>query len=203
MVRLAISVEGQTEEIFVQRMLGPHLTKFNVITQAIQIGGRGGDVSIPRIRADLNKLANSFDKVTTLYDFYGFKDKSGEDDKSSLEEKIRLSVSESLRDKVIPYIQMYEFEGLLFTSPETIANHLPGDRLEHWGNRILQEFGGNPERINDSQQTAPSKRLEQRTNYIKTIHGPNIMQDIGLETVRQNCQGFNAWLSCLEGLSTA
>lgn len=203
MVRLAISVEGQTEERFVDQLLRPHLLSMNIYVTPVLLNGRGGDVSISNVRKDLNKLARSFDKVSTLYDFYGFTDKSDEDDKSSLEEKIKLSVSERLRNKVIPYIQMYEFEGLLFTSPEIIANYLIGDNLNHWARRVLQKFGGNPERINDSQQTAPSKRLEQGTNYIKTIHGPVIIRDIGLRKVRENCLGFDEWLLSLEALSSA
>jgi hypothetical protein len=33
---------------------------------------------------------------------------------------------------LIPYVQMYEFEGLLFSSPSAIASVLQNDGLESW-----------------------------------------------------------------------
>ena len=72
MVRLAISVEGQTEEIFVKTILKPHLIQRNIYIEPILLGRKGGNVSLSRIKTDLNRLSNSFDKVTTLYDFYGY-----------------------------------------------------------------------------------------------------------------------------------
>lgn len=35
---------------------------------------------------------------------------------------------------------MYEFEGLLFTSPEAIAAHLSGDNLMSWAQAVLKQF---------------------------------------------------------------
>lgn len=199
MVRLAVSVEGVTEERFVIRVLQPYFFNKNIYITPINLGG---DIKIARISSELNKLTYSFDYVTTLYDFYGFKGKYIEDNKASLEEKIKLSVSEGYRPQIIPYVQMYEFEGLLFSSPEIIGTYL-GNDLKQWAEETLQDFEGNPEKINDSFETAPSKRLEKSTSYKKTTDGPNIIQEIGLETVRQKCPGFDAWLSSLEALSTA
>lgn len=201
MVRLAISVEGQTEERFVNRLLVPFFERKNIFATAILINGRGGEVSIERVRKDINKLANSFDKVTTIYDFYGFKGKDPADNKETLEEKILTSVSVALQHKVIPYIQMYEFESLVFASPEVLQRQLQGENLENWSKRVLNQFGHNPERINDSEQTAPSKRLMKKTNYIKTIHGPLICEDIGLDSLRTECAGFDSWVTQLEALT--
>ena len=197
MVRLAISVEGQTEEIFITRLILPFLQQhgiFDVHTISIN-----GDVSIPRVRRELNTLATSFDKVTTLYDFYGFRGKDSTETKETLENKIKGSVSPALQHKIIPYIQMYEYEGLLFTSPQAIENNIEAG-LADWAKNVLNQFGGNPEKINNSAQTAPSKRLLSKTTYIKTIHGPNIAAEIGLATLRENCAGFNQWLTTLESL---
>ena len=95
---------------------------------------------------------------------------------------------------------MYEFEGLLFSSPEHIAVVLQGESLKVWANNILISFNNNPEKVNNSVETAPSKRLEKFTNYRKTTHGPNIAQQIGLEKMRTMCTGFNDWLTELEKL---
>jgi len=200
MVRLAISVEGQTEERFVKMVLAPHLQVRDIFAVPLTLGRGGGDVSLSRIRKDLNNLANSYDRVTTLYDFYGFRGKSGGENKDSLEQKILNCVAPALQPRIIPYVQMYEFEGLLFSSPEAIENNIQQAGLADWANRILQQFAGNPEEINDSKTTAPSKRLLQQADYIKTVHGPNIAREIGLDVLRVKCTGFAVWLDTLEAL---
>ncbi len=200
MVRLAISVEGQTEEKFIQKVIVPHLRGKGIYAVPLLLGRKGGDVSLPRIKKELNNLANSFDKVTTLYDFYGFRDKDNAENKVSLEKKIVATVATPLRGRIIPYIQMYEFEGLLFSSPEAIENNIQQTGLATWAHDVLQQCGNNPENINDSQQTAPSKRLLGKTTYIKTVHGPNIAMEIGLDVLRERCSGFGRWLNTLEVL---
>jgi len=200
MVRLAISVEGPTEERFVHKVMAPYLASRDIYANPMLLGRSGGDVSMSRIKKDLNHLAKSFDKVTTLYDFYGFRGKGDADNKESLEQKIVDSVAIPLRNRIIPYVQMYEFEGLLFSSPDAIESNILENGLSDWATAILNDFDGNPERINDSVNTAPSKRLLKKSSYIKTVHGPNIALDIGLEVLREKCSGFDAWLSQLEAL---
>lgn len=201
MIRLAISVEGLTEERFANKLLAPYLETLQIYTVPLLLGRNGGDVSLPRVKKDLNRLASSFDKVTTLYDFYGFRDKSVGETKQTLEQKILESVAEPLRGKIFPYVQMYEFEGILFSSPEAIENVIQENGIENWAQGVLDNFDGDPEEINDSRQTAPSKRLSKKTGYIKTVHGPDIAEEIGLEVLRQTCTGFGAWLDQLEKLS--
>lgn len=200
MVRLAISVEGQTEERFIQMVVVPYLQDREIYAQPLLLGDTGGDVSLPRIKKDLNILANSFDKVTTFYDFYGFRGKDETESKETLEQKIVSCAAAPLRDRIIAYVQMYEFEGILFSSPDAIENSIQQSGLADWANSLLKEFGDNPEQINDSPQTAPSKRLMSKADYIKTVHGPNIAKEIGLNTLRDKCKGFGDWLNRLESL---
>lgn len=200
MVRLAISVEGPTEERFIKMVMVPYLQNKGVYAMPFTLGHTGGNVSFGRIRKDLNNLANRFDKVTTLYDFYGFRYKAVGENKAALEQKIMDCVAAPLRGRIIPYIQMYEFEGILFSSPEVIENNIQQTGLAEWANNILQQFGNDPEKINDSKETAPSKRLLHETNYLKTVHGPNIAKEIGLPVLRTKCTGFGAWLDTLETL---
>jgi len=196
MVRVGISVEGLTEERFVERSLQPHLAQKNIFVTPISLAG---NVSIDRIGHELTKLMYSFDFVTTFYDFYGFKKKKEGETKFSLESRILESIAAPLQNRCIPYIQMYEFEGLLFSSPAVIASVLEDEDLAVWAEGVLRQFGGNPELINDSPETAPSKRLES-TPYRKTTHGPNIAKEIGLHVLRQKCVGFGQWLETLEAL---
>ncbi len=200
MVRIAISVEGPTEERFVKMVLAPHLQNREIYVQPLLLGNTGGDISLRRIRKDLNCLASSFDKVTTLYDFYGFRDKAEGESKETLEQKIKECVAAPLRGRIIPYVQMYEFEGILFSSPQAIENNIQEVGLADWAENILQQFGNDPEKINDSKVTAPSKRLLKKTNYRKIVHGPDIAKEIGLTVLRTKCTGFGNWLSELEAL---
>lgn len=201
MVRIGISVEGTTEERFVEMVLSPYLVQKQIYVTPISMGG---DVKLDRVKSELKKMANSFDYVTTFYDFYGFKGKLQEDTKGSLEQKMFNHAHKSIQAKLVPYVQMYEFEGLLFTSPTAMhasLNQLNSDAdVESWASEILSQFGHDPEKINDSPQTAPSKRLENNTNYRKTTHGPNIAKQIGIAQLREKCEGFDQWLDSLEAL---
>ena len=201
MVRLAVSVEGQTEERFIKEVIAPHLEGREIYAQPILLGSGGGDVSMARVRKDLINLLRSFDNVTTFYDFYGFRGKEQTENKESLEQKILDSVKNYSHGRLIPYVQMYEFEGLLFSSPEAIENNIPPYRgLSDWAQQVVDEFGGSPEAINDSTHSAPSKRLESKAKYRKTIHGPPVAGEIGLKVLRKKCLGFGKWLSKLENL---
>ena len=197
MVRIGISVEGLTEEQFVKQVLYPHFIMQNIWVTPIQVGG---NVSVDRVGRELMRLARSYDYVTTLYDFYGFKGIASTETKPSLEGRIAQSVKADYRDKLIPYVQMHEFEGLLFSSPHTIATVLQDTTLEPWAEGVFGEFDNNPEKINKSQETAPSKRLIKQSRYRKTTHGPAIAARIGLEGLRERCAGFDGWIASLEAL---
>ena len=59
----------------------------------------------------------------------------------------------------------------------------------------------NPEDINDNYHTASSRRiLNVISHYDKIEHGVAWAKQIGLETIRAKCKGFDNWLSCLESL---
>lgn len=197
MVRIGLSVEGPTEERFVKAVLAPYLATKNVMVTPISMGG---DVSIDRIKSDLKKIGFSFDYVSTLYDFYGFKKKLAGENKTGLEQRIVDVVHESIKPKLIPYIQMYEFEGLLFSCPEGMERGLNESGVKEWCQTVLDTFESNPEKINNSVETSPSKRLEKKTGYRKTTHGPNIAKEIGIKKIREMCVGFDAWLTKLESL---
>lgn len=198
MVRLGISVEGKTERLFVENILTPHFSQCGIYIDTPQ--DMKGNISIPRITSKLNILAHSYDYTTTLYDFYGFKKKASDETKQSLEQKITSGIKEELRAKVIPYIQMYEFEALLFSDKNVMIDVL-NIRNNDFVTKTLQENNNDPENINNSYQTAPSKRIEKEAQYIKTTHAPLIFQKIGLQELRAQCTGFNEWVTKLEQLN--
>lgn len=202
MVKLSFLVEGQTEETFVKSVIKPHLQSLKFrpkdVIEIALVGGNGGDVSIQRLSEHLNILAEGCDYVTTLCDYYGFRGLLQNETKLSLEARILKSVDRHLRKKVIPYVQMYEFEGLLFSSPHFINAVMDKHGLITWADNILKECNGNPEGINNGINTAPSKRLR-KFEYSKR-NGPRIAKDIGLIRLRKKCHGFNKWLDRLEKL---
>lgn len=118
MVRVGISVEGTTEEKFVKQVLAPYLSDKNIYLTPISLGG---DVNVDKVCAELKKMANSFDHITTFYDFYGFKRVAADETKRTLEEKILARVHDNIKNKLLPFIQQYEFEGILFSDPESMG----------------------------------------------------------------------------------
>lgn len=197
MVRIGISVEGLTEERFVIQVLSPYLMPKGVVLTPINLKG---DVSVDKARSEVKKLANSFNYVTTLYDFYAFKGKDAGESKSSLESKMLSAIHASIQSKFIPYVQMYEFEGLLFSCPDSLAEGLNEPSVKLWSEGVLNEFSGQPELINNAYETAPSKRLEKDTGYKKTIHGPLVAKIAGIDKIRSVCGHFDEWLQKLEVL---
>ncbi len=199
MVRVALSVEGLTEERFVKEVLAEHFYPLDIYLYPVKIQT---PLNVYRVAKEIRNLAYNHDFVTTLYDFYGFQKKDRNETKISLEEKILSFVDDDIKDQVIPYIQMYEYEGLLFSSPSTMAEILEGEDLLEWSRSIVDEFDGNPELINNSYNTCPSRRLASKSNYKKGIHGPQIAKSTGVRLLREKCKGFDQWLAKLENLTS-
>ena len=205
MIRLAISVEGQTEEEFVNRVLADHLRPNGVEPQPVLLGGRGGDVTVERLARDMAKLLPSFNYVTSLVDFYGFRGK-GSATVDQLEKIIDESVIDNIQSswdhsRVFSYVQQHEFEGLLFSDVHAFASliNVPDGAVATM-QAIRSQFS-TPEDINDSSDTAPSKRIaELIPRYQKVVHGSVLAAEIGLEAIRAACPRFNAWLTRLESL---
>jgi len=151
-------------------------------------------------------------------DFYGlkgtwagYKDAQG---KSSTQEKYT-TLTEAVRIKVqndfscdtsrfLPNFIMHETEGLYFSSPQQMASEL--NVLVTEVDQIISECG-EPEAINNSPQTAPSKRiatlLGQKEFKLKTTVGINVAKRVTLICMRQNCPLFDQWLSDIEKMCHA
>jgi len=204
MIRVAISVEGQTEESFCKNVLTPffrnygiELTPVIVMTSKDRCGTKhkGGCINMDRIKNEIRRLLPNFDYVTTFYDFYGFSDRPT-DDIDELEEKIFELFSDS---RLVPYVQQYEFETLLFSKPEYYEEYFGDSRITEKMRQIISEFQDDIEKINDSLQTAPSKRMEKLfdevgESYDKVLHGEGIAGDIGIDSIRKRAKRFNSWI---------
>lgn len=204
--RLGISVEGRTEEAFVNHVLAEHLRPLRIDPFPVVLGrargrGQGGHVTIERIVWDMLALRKSFDAVTSLVDFYGFADK--EDRTVEAIERHLCNEIKSRAPKarlVFPYVQRHEFEGLLFSDVEAFRAAQASD-LEIKSLAGIRKRFDTPEDINDDPVTAPSKQIARIVpRYRKRFHGPKVAQRAGLARIREECPRFHDWLSRLEEL---
>ena len=202
MIRLAISVEGETEEAFVNNILREHLLARSVDPIPVLLYG---DVTVERLASEMAKLVWNFDHVTSLVDFYGFRDK-GNVTRRELEQTIFETIDRDIgrnwdQSRAFPYVQQYEFEGLLFSDVTAFASaiDLPNQSVVELRN--IRSHFQTPEDINDNRDTAPSKRIEKvMPRYNKVVHGSLLAEATGLDTIRSECPRFNTWVERLESL---
>jgi hypothetical protein len=195
---MGISVEGATEREFVHQVISPYFSKREILITPVPMNG---NISLDRIRHELPALLGSFDVVTTFYDLYGFKRRQGKS-AEELELAMLKNVEQKWQRRLIPYVQQYEFETLVFSEPAIVAIELGEANKQNQIEAIVQG-ASEPEQINDGVSTCPSKRLKTLfPHYDKKFHGPSICQRIGLSKIRRACPRFNGWLIKLEKISS-
>jgi len=216
MKRLIIVCEGQTEQEFCNDILQPHLIQFGIVVQNPTIKKTAGGIvswaSLKhQIETHLKQDPTAF--VTTLIDFYGIHanhnypnwlQANQHNNKNIgmdlMEQGMLASIPAQLQQRFIPYIQLHEFEGLLFCDINVFDNGFEENEFLDY-NYLVQTLNDNqnPELINDSSITAPSKRLLKIIkDYSKITHGCLIAQDIGINKIRAKCPRFNKWIDDLE-----
>src|SRR5205085_160028 len=217
-----IIVEGQTEETFVRDVLREHLAAHQVYVSARRVETkrdqkksqtyRGGISTYVKARADIERWLKE-DKpahLTTMFDLYGLPDDFPNIIKARKKadpyQKVKLietGMSADIQNpRFIPYVQLYEYEGLLFSHVDAIDKELSifgVSKLDDLQD-IRKQFK-TPEEINDGLATAPSKRLiGLYPAYNKVVFGVLIAKRIGLELMRRECPHFHEWLLTLESL---
>lgn len=158
----------------------------------------GGNVTIHQLAGEIRHLLHGFDAVTSLVDFYGFRGK-GALSSEELLEAVRAEIGRFDERFVFPYVQMHEFEGLLFSDVGTFERVIPGAPIDDL--RSIRAAFDTPEDINDDPDTAPGKRIRQLIpTYRKRLHGPGVALETGLDRIRRECPRFDAWVGRLEAL---
>ncbi|MBN0986115.1 DUF4276 family protein [Amphritea pacifica] len=213
MTRVYVFVEGQTEETFVRDVLGPYFERQRIwltpILAETSPGYKGGIVSYGKVKNQVTRLCRK-DKnawVTTLIDYYGLPtdfpqfaqgNVSAVQRVQHLEQALAQDISER---NFLPYLALHEFEALLFCDPAQFHEWFDDERAVAVLETVKASYG-NPEEINDSPQTAPSKRiLAAIPAYKKTLHGPMIANEIGIDAMRDQCPHFNDWIKSIESLA--
>ena len=202
------------------QVLAPHLHRMGyagvsarLVGNARQRSRRGGGRSWEAVRKGiLNHLQRDQTALsTTMVDYYGLprtwpgregapRHATLSERAAAVEQAILEDISTEIRrpPRFVPYVVMHEFEGLLFSDPDRFAQSLGNPDLAPELRAIRREFR-TPEGINDSPDTAPSKRvLNLYKGYRKPVDGVLAMKEIGLDTVRDACPLFDAWIAALE-----
>jgi hypothetical protein len=145
MSRIIIICEGETEQAFCQTMLRPYFSGKSLYVQSPLIKQtKGGITNWVNIRTQIENTLKQDGAayVSLLIDYYGIYQKHnfpgwGESltmaDKNAritfLEQKMREDIDETLRYRFIPYMQLHEFEGLLFTHINILAEAIGLPRI--------------------------------------------------------------------------
>ena len=218
MKRIIIIGEGQTEQSFCKDVLQPHFSKSQIyLANPVIKKNSGGIVNWAALKYQVERhlLQDTKAYVTTLIDYYGIQpnhdfpewieaqkipDKNNR--MSRLENAMKVNIRADLQDRFIPYIQLHEFEGLLFSAIEVFDNNFERNEFKDY-NYLVEtiQLNPNPEMINDSNKTAPSKRLMSSiSGYSKVAYGSLLAQEIGLPKIRAKCPRFNDWIAKLDSI---
>ena len=226
MIRLLLHVEGRTEVLFTNEVLAPHLYNLGYVSvSARQMGGsrpnsrRGGVRPWESVRREIvnNLRTDSELVVSTMVDYYGMPPNwpgranvsesaaGGSQRAEEIEDSLLQDVCNEMdanfnSNRFIPYVMMHEFEAMLFSDCDSFGRAIGQPDLIGNFQAIRDRFR-NPEDIDDSPDTAPSKRIESLIRaYQKPTMGVQAAQSIGLEAIRRECPHFADWLERLESL---
>lgn len=177
----------------------------------------GGIVSWVELKKQINLhlKSDTAAHVTTLIDYYGvygkhsfpnWSDAENQPDKNLrmelIERGMHEDIDDSIRFRFIPYLQLHEFEGLLFTDINIFYEQIPGyelvgtDELKATFNQF-----NNPEMINNNKETSPSHRLGRIIRgYNKIVYGNILAEAIGLNKIRAKNPRFDNWIKTLENI---
>lgn len=225
-MRLFIVVEGQTEEGLVRRVLAPHLEGFSVwavpiIVTTSRARGTGakhrGGGRWAHWRNDLRRLSDQHRgddvRFTTLFDLYGmpsdfpgYESLSAELDTGRRAAALEAAMLADIADRrLIPYIQRHEVEALVLVDLGPLAELVEPGPQSKGVEALRRDIAGlAPESINDGTETSPSKRLLRFVpGYRKALHGPLVVEAVGISNLRLACPRFNDWVRTLEALGAA
>lgn len=207
MKTIIIICEGDTEKEFCQ-LLRDYLG-YNYGIKAINLGG---NCNWERIKYFVEKSLKSQPNaiVTTMIDYYGLKGNTFPKWQESLdimdkrervtflENEMHRDIENSLQNRFIPYLQLHEFEALLFNNLDVFEENFEDaeyDKAEL--QKVFSEFP-DPEMINDRRETSPSHRLKNIIpSYNKIYIGNLIIESIGLENIYNKNQHFKEWIDKL------
>lgn len=203
-----IYCEGQTEEGFINNVLMPYFAQMGIYVTPIihktkrtaTMSYRGGVSKYSDIKKEIDMLCqNPNIIVTTMFDYYQMPTDTPEINCNESDIYKRMEIIEDAinqdigRSNLMFNLMLHEFETLLFSEPQSFKL-IARDNIVNAIQKIRDEFP-TPEHINNSLETAPSKRiLHLIPNYSKTRQGVLIAKDIGITQMLAECKHFAAWI---------
>lgn len=210
-----IYCEGQTEESFINKVLYPYFFNIGIIVIPIICSTKrtptkkykGGVRDYAKIKNELTKLCRSHRHayVTTMFDYYAMPtDTPGiectEVDLCKRMRMIEAAINADIgEENCVFHFNLHEFEALLFSHPESFALITDDDTVGEL--QAIRDAYETPEHINNSVETAPSKRIESLIpNYAKVKNGALLSEDVGIDAMLEQCPHFREWVDTIVAL---
>ena len=218
---LHVLCEGPTEQGFVNAVLRPYLmnrgifaVKSVIVTTNKKLSITGGLISYLQAKRDLDIMMRSCQNkgyeqhvFTTMFDLYALPTDFPKyryckqiQNKYSQVEALEVAFGQDIGgNSFIPYIQLHEFEALIFCGINFLMDLYPGcERQCRELNTVLTSVVS-PELINDKPETAPSKRIKKaidgKYSYNKPKTGKYVTGQVGIDVLRTKCRHFDDWIN--------
>lgn len=209
MKNVYIYCEGPTEETFINEVLYPYFFNIGIVVTPIICATKrtrlkkykGGVSDYNKIKNELTILCKSHSNefVTTMFDYYAMPSNTPGIDNQDPDIIKRIEAIEATVDSDIGmrncsfHFMLHEFEGILFSNPASF--NLIADESTAGKVQAIRDSFPTPEHINNSPETAPSKRLEQLIpGYAKVRNGTILSKDMGLDIIIRECPHFRDWI---------
>ena len=214
MKRLIIVCKGQTEQCFCEQVLAPYFLSQGIMLVAPVIKRSNGGI-VPWQSLKQQLLMHLYEQdvlVSMLIDYYGIKDsyhfpgweeakhfENGVDKMNCLFQRMVEDFPMELKSRFVPYIQLHEFEGLLFSDISTFKTNFDAKECDFDAIESAMDGFASPEDINNTPETAPSSRLKRAIQgYDKVVYGSILAEELGLKVIREKCPIFNSWIERIE-----
>ena len=227
MIRINVVAEGQSEMYFVKKTLNRYFGGSRILDSRCVLTSqksgyefRGGLNSYQQAKNDITAWLKQDIQayVSTMFDFFrlpadfpesrrAMQCQNHQDSVRILENALKedlISTSDikNLDQRFLPYIQLHEFEALLFTDIQILKYDYFDSESMHQIDLLYKETKDlAPEDINHGAETAPSKRLLNTVDYQKGLNVSEWLEAIGIDSIRNKCPHFSAWLDQLQTLS--
>lgn len=178
--------------------------KYSILEFSRKLLGKTLEEAVAPAIIEPRKGKGSLGQLVEPDDFPGYQDalllQDPYEKVAKIEEEFAADIPDS---RFIPYIQLHEFETLLFVEPEKFGIEYIDETKKERLRAVANEFG-NPELINQGPETAPSRRIikvffDYENN--KPAIGSMVAHEIGVDVLRRACRHFNEWLTKLERLA--
>lgn len=213
MRKVYIYCEGQTEESFINEVLSPYFGEFGIRTiPVVAVTKRtksrqycGGVSNYEKVRTELRLLCSLHpqDSVTTMFDYYAMPRNTPdiENAEPNIFRRVRQIEAAVTQDigcqNCFFYLMLHEFEALLYSEPR--AFRIIADDTVVKAIRNIRRGVPTPEHINNSPETAPSKRLLKLIpRYAKVKNGTILSKRIGMPRLMHECEHFCDWIEAIK-----